>query len=679
MLHNARLGLRLVVFAVVAAVLLEAAPVVQSADSRAPIPARGVELADLRMVRSMFAEEFIEATTAVEQIALAQQLMREAERSKELRFALLREAWELGIKAGDLSVAKQAARAISDGYQIDPAKLEATTVDRTAKVARHPNQQQAVAEEAVALIDTFLRRDDFDGAVRLEAIAHAAAGKLQDDELLATVAAASEKVDRAAEWHAAVTPARKTLNRDPTNAAANLAVGRYYCFAVGDWPKGLLMLAGCSDGTLRAVALAELKPQKTPADQLALADRWWKLIDAHPKVPPEAARQRGAHWYHAAYLDLSKEDKARAKERLAAAGRRVPRSPAARHAFTPGGSEQFFANGGTRASHAAVEAGLRWLAAHQMPNGSWSFLQHTAPNCNGQCRNPGMHKEATRGATAMGLLPFLGAGHTHKTGEYKETVEAGLAYLSSAIKLDPLKGGSLYEGGGRMYSHGLGAMALCKAYAMTDDKALHNPSQSVISFICYAQDPLGGGWRYEPRQKGDTSVAGWQIMALKTGHGAFLHVPPIVVKKAFAFLDDVQANSGANYGYTGPGAGPATTAIGLLCRMHLGWKRDNPALQRGVEHLSKLGPSHSNLYYNYYATQVLYHWQGDMWEQWNKQMRDWLIETQVKGTTHEAGSWYVGGGHGKSGGRLYSTSMALMILEVYYSPLLPIDREEAGE
>jgi len=322
--------------------------------------------------------------------------------------------------------------------------------------------------------------------------------------------------------------------------------------------------------------------------------------------------------------------------------------------------------GGNEFSEAAVAAALKWLAAHQMPNGAWTFTHQVAPSCNGQCRNPGTHKDAFRGATAMGLLPFMGAGHTHKTGEYKETVKAGLYFLSSAIKLDPMKGGSLHEKGGRMYSHGLASIALCEAYAMTNDKALHNPSQSVINFICYAQDPVGGGWRYEPRQKGDTSVVGWQIMALKSGHMAYLHVPPIVVKKAFAYLDSVQANSGANYGYTGPGAGDATTAIGLLCRMYLGWKKDNPALQRGVEHLAKKGPSHSNMYYNYYATQVLCHWEGELWEKWNKQMRDWLIETQVKGKTHEAGSWYVGGGHGKSGGRLYTTSMATMILEVYY-------------
>ena len=67
------------------------------------------------------------------------------------------------------------------------------------------------------------------------------------------------------------------------------------------------------------------------------------------------------------------------------------------------------------------------------------------------------------------------------------------------------------------------------------------PAQAALNFICSAQDPVGGGWRYEPRQPGDTSVVGWQIMALKSGYMAYLDVPAATVKKAFDFLDSVQS------------------------------------------------------------------------------------------------------------------------------------------
>jgi hypothetical protein len=323
--------------------------------------------------------------------------------------------------------------------------------------------------------------------------------------------------------------------------------------------------------------------------------------------------------------------------------------------------------GGNEASQRAVASALLWLAKHQLPDGSWSFNHLLVPGCRGHCRNSGSLADARNAATGLALLPFLGAGQTHKEGEYKNTVRRGLYYLVNQMKVDA-NGGSLNETGGNMYSHGIGSIALCEAYAMTHDQGLLAPAQKTIDFVCYAQDPVGGGWRYQPRQKGDTSVTGWQIMAIKAGHAAYLQVPPASVKKACTFLDSVQAEDGANYGYTKPAAGrPGTTAIGLLCRIYLGWKKDNPALAKGVKLLSETGPSDGNDYYNYYATQVMFHWQGDAWNKWNDAMRDQLIDSQAT-DGHEEGSW---GGAGSDmaasrGGRLYTTAMSALILETYY-------------
>ncbi|MGA2035828.1 MAG: hypothetical protein ABSG68_26575 [Thermoguttaceae bacterium] len=129
-------------------------------------------------------------------------------------------------------------------------------------------------------------------------------------------------------------------------------------------------------------------------------------------------------------------------------------------------------------------------------------------------------------------------------------------------------------------------------------------------------------------------MVGWQIMALKSGLLGYLHIPSETTRKAMQFLDHVQANGGANYGYLNSGAGEATTAIGLLSRMYLGWKKDSPGLKQGVEWLSQRGPSPDNMYYNYYATQVLRHWEGEKWRKWNGVMRDLLVDSQG----HDPGS-----------------------------------------
>jgi hypothetical protein len=69
-------------------------------------------------------------------------------------------------------------------------------------------------------------------------------------------------------------------------------------------------------------------------------------------------------------------------------------------------------------------------------------------------------------------------------------------------------------------------------------------------------------------------------------------------------------------------------------------------------------------------------YEGEHWDNWNKQMRDFLVNSQVKDGPAK-GSWYFPGGHGaERGGRLYNTSLATMILEVYYRHL-PIYQKQA--
>ena len=317
--------------------------------------------------------------------------------------------------------------------------------------------------------------------------------------------------------------------------------------------------------------------------------------------------------------------------------------------------------GGTEGSEEAVELGLRWLATHQRQDGSWWLDHRKAREC--ECRDPGI-TETRVGATALALLPFLGAGYTHRAGPYRDVVQDGIDYLLSRIEQTQL-GGDLREGlGHEMYSHGLATIVLCEAYVMTGDERLYEPAQSTIDFICNAQHSRGG-WRYKLGQPGDTTVSGWQVMALKSARMAQLHVPAGVIENAKGFLNQVQDGRGAFYGYLSSGKEPGPTAVGLLLRMYLGWHHDDERLKRGVHYLAHPGPSPNDMYYNYYVTQVLHHFGGNYWSSWNEEMREHLIAAQAnKG--HELGSWFFPDPHGSLGGRHYTTAMCIMILEVYY-------------
>jgi hypothetical protein len=350
--------------------------------------------------------------------------------------------------------------------------------------------------------------------------------------------------------------------------------------------------------------------------------------------------------------------------------------------------------GGTAGSEAAVALALKWFANHQNPDGSWNLDHRFCPNCRNRCRNPGDKPQAPFGATGLALLPFLGAGNTHLEGDYKVVVERGISFLLNHAKIEDGRA-VLTDPDGSYYSHALCAIALCEAYAMTKDPRLAEPAQMLINETVYAQDPRGGGWRYERHQPGDTSVLGWQLMALKSAHMAGLIVPPITAQRAAFFLDTVESMEGYKYRYKmipdasegGNSPDPSkfqyrrsTSAVGLLSRMYLGWERNHPKLTEGVAWLGKEGPAairDENLYLDYYATQVMRHYGGEPWEKWNEQIRDFLVEKQSH-EGHEEGSWFLPGSHNDAGGRIYCTSLATLILEVYYRHL-PLYQEAAAE
>ncbi len=328
--------------------------------------------------------------------------------------------------------------------------------------------------------------------------------------------------------------------------------------------------------------------------------------------------------------------------------------------------------GGTAESEKSVNSGLTWLQKIQKPDGSWSF------GSVGEAGSPGSMQTTDAGATSLALLTFLGGGHTHEIkGPYKETVTKGLAWLikqgqPTSAGLD-LRG--RFQANSGLYVQGLATICLCEAAALEPkDRGLRRAAFAAVNFIERAQDRQGGGWRYRPNEPGDTSVTGWQIMAMQSAKAGRFIVNTNVMRDARRFLDSCAVENGSKYAYTpGQGATPSMTAVGLLCQMYMGWKRDRPELKAGVEYLSQVGPSRENMYYNYYATQVLHHFGGEHWEKWNAKMREHLVTTQIK-EGPGAGSWNVTDGHGGAGGRIYQTALSIMTLEVYYRHL-PLYRQ----
>nr|ABX10638.1 membrane protein [uncultured planctomycete 3FN] len=358
--------------------------------------------------------------------------------------------------------------------------------------------------------------------------------------------------------------------------------------------------------------------------------------------------------------------------------------------------------GGTDSSERAVEVSLRWLALHQNLEGYWDpdgFSLHCprGDQCTGPSgralhgaedrsvaeRRAGLH--ANSGVTALALLAFMGKGYTHEEGRYADQVDRGLSWLIRQQDANGYLGGNATRYA-RMYCHGMATYALAEAYGLQRDpsagRRLRAPLERALAYTIAQQNPADGGWRYVRGQQSDTSMFGWQLMALKSAEIAGIAIPSKTRQGMFNFLSSrslgkhgglaayrILKSPKPPYKLLTKDAVPTATmtAEALFCKQMLGVDRNTEAGREAVEFLLGRLPrlSDQNLYYWYYGTLSMYQHGGEPWRQWNERVREILVAEQRK-TGHVAGSWDPKGPWGPHGGRVYSTAMATLCLQTYY-------------
>jgi len=368
----------------------------------------------------------------------------------------------------------------------------------------------------------------------------------------------------------------------------------------------------------------------------------------------------------------------------------------------PGRRETLLATfGGSGATEAAVARALDWLKRTQGKDGLWSLKGRYSD---------GAVQENRVAATAMALLAFQGAGHTTTSGSHAATVkkawEAVRRWQAAdgkfvAIVKKKMEGGAVEDvpevfDREQMYAHAQATIAACELAGVAGDETSRVVAERALGYVVFAQGQ-DGGWRYQPgAMRGDLSLTGWFMMALKSGEMAGISVEPRCYERVNAFLDSVAFENGARYGYMRYAAdtqpiddSSAVSAEGLLSRQFLGWRRDDPRLASGVARQLTINlplleawggdvrsVKQQDAYAWYYLTQVVHHRGGDDWRQWNDVMREVLPKTQVK-KGRDAGSWDPNRDHwGHVGGRLFMTCFCTYMLEVYYRHL-PLYGDEA--
>ena len=341
--------------------------------------------------------------------------------------------------------------------------------------------------------------------------------------------------------------------------------------------------------------------------------------------------------------------------------------------------------GGSDASEAAVRLGLEWLARHQAPNGHWGpDCLHPAPE--GCCRKPescpGGGHERRIAQTGLAILAFQAAGHYDFNGnEYSARVRRGLDWLLANqradgrfLDLEPAR--TRYCD---MYDHGSAAFALADACEMARSSGQEpadrygQAAARAVRFIEYAQHS-DGGWRYSEERElpSDTSVSGWQVLAMKAAKRAGIaEVGPSFVGGVEAFFKRCELGERGRTGYQrGLYLSDATTGVGMLVHQFILEKPDSPLVRAGAQYLAdgaKSSAGSVDFYTWYNCTLAMFQAGGEPWKRWNDAVRNRLVALQRhKAESCTDGSWDPEGRGAEEGGRIYSTALAVLTLEVYY-------------
>ena len=309
--------------------------------------------------------------------------------------------------------------------------------------------------------------------------------------------------------------------------------------------------------------------------------------------------------------------------------------------------------GGGPETESAVALALEWLKKTQRKDGYW-------PQNHGH----------TTASTGLAMMAFMGWGAKHtESGPYQEVLRKAIEWT-----MEKERNGDLRHRGD-MYDHGIAAIALAEAYNLTHDERLRKPVQRMVDFTIKAQNPLTGGWRYKayhenPRDKGDLSVTGWQLMALKSARLGGIKVPEEVFTRARGFLGGV-TTADRGYKYQ-PSRKPSNAMIaeGLFCEHVLREGVMTEQMRQSSMLIQTQLPSSEEVdyYYWYYGSLAMRQTQGMAWTKWNDRIKPILLEKQILLGANR-GSWTAEGSKfqfDKVAGRVVTTAMAALSLEVYY-------------
>jgi tetratricopeptide (TPR) repeat protein len=293
---------------------------------RLPVPEKEALAKARQDIRHIFSKEFGAADQAEQKSKLAGMLLKQALDTKDdatARYGLFCEARDEALEAADLGRYTKIVKKTAEHYQIDALAIRAGGL-RQATKRPHPSSSVTLTltRLLMQLAEEMTADDRYDEADAMAKLAHELATRYKNYPRAKEAAALRRDVEQVRQFHKAAEDAEKALAQHPDDPAANLLLGKYYCFGRQQWERGLPMLAKGNQETLKALAVAEKTTPANATEMVALGDRWWDAAGSGRVADMQRFVQaRAAYWYRLALPDLLGLTMIRIQQRLDEIGR----------------------------------------------------------------------------------------------------------------------------------------------------------------------------------------------------------------------------------------------------------------------------------------------------------------------------------------------------------------------
>ncbi len=348
-----------------------------------------------------------------------------------------------------------------------------------------------------------------------------------------------------------------------------------------------------------------------------------------------------------------------------------------------------------RAHAEAIDAALRWLVDHQArspddPRRDGRFEAGRFERCcppDDPCAGAGSVTYDV-GTSALALLALMAGPSGQPGGAHYGAIERGLGWLVREQRDDGVF--STDAAHDFIYGQVIATLALCEAHGLYGGDRWGTAARRAVGDLAQRRHPYGG-WRYQRNEDGDTSVTTWCAQTLAVAHAVGLVDDRAALGPVSSFYDRVTSLVTGRAGYTDagqpsartspdhqtqfpPDLGEALTAAALYGRT---WLDDRilhlSVYERAFEAIEASPPRGQpggavDFYYWYYGCYALA--SCDRGDEWRETLADLLLRQQ-RDDAHAAGSWDPVGAWGESGGRIYTTAMAALILQApfrYHRP-----------